>query len=355
MSAEDTLALDLLLDPSWILRRKETLELLSERLVRHRVTVDFRAPDLGDQCAVLPLFVLRKAPGAFTEFDFVDSSGTSLSLPGRAENVEGSTKILLAAAERELEALPEPLTLTPRLRRELKFIASSGADDSIAQLLHEWPSRDPVRTSTFRLRFWRHRAVRRYPANKVALMNSPTFAWLVWMLARNSIVALPDDAAIRSCRILKLVYVEEVTDLVSAPASRPIPRLMRMIGRLFYRLGWRGYPIAVQIPCAGARTFHFEMHAPDGVEILDAGVRETGNIVSKGVRSRVHLYEPDALAAKELTAYIQTRIRGAGFAGSAALTATFIAASIWLAWQFDDKLAGRQLGALHLSCSCSRD
>lgn len=340
---EPTKLLDALRDPTWVIRRKEAMDLLSERLMRHRVSIDFRCQQ---DDAVLPLFFLRKAAGQFTKFDFHDETGRSLPLPTREENVTASSEILEAAARDVLDR--HDLGMTPILSAELDFIAREEPDLALAALKHRWPGQAPHAKLWGRLRRRIGRSSKPTPAfaeNKTVLMEDPFFRWLIRTLAYSSIVCVRVAGTPGSRRVLKLVYDEEVNDLVRPGSAGIRAGVARRLGYLLYRVGWRGYPVDVVIPYVGAQTFHFELHAPDGTEILEALIREVPASRVRGRRTRVHLYLNDIRAVRSATAFVQLRVRGIGFIGAAVWASLAITAAIGACWIGADDLAHKSLGS----------
>lgn len=338
--------LRLLRDPSWVIRRKESLELLNDRLVRHRVSVDFRC-EASQQ--TVPLFLLRKATGQFTCFDFKDESGRSMPLPTRQENVALSSAILTTAAREVLK--PHDLDLTPRLEAELQFIAEGESDVALDVLKYFWPSQRHARKWLDLLS--KHQRpdllrppgpdeVSQYAWNKTLLMADDFFHWLVRTLAYSSVVAVNVEAGEGERRVLKLAYDEDVVNLVRPRAAGLRANVAHMVGYVFYRLGWRGYPVNVFVPYAGANTFHVELHAPEGTEILEALIREHDWTRVRGRRTRVHLYLGDASSARSLAADVQLRVRGVGFIGAAVAASLAITAAVTACWLGADELAKHQ-------------
>jgi hypothetical protein len=335
--------LDALEDPEWVVRRKESLELLSERHVRHRVSVDFeRRHDRSSY----PLFFLRKAAGQFTRFDFHDEADRRLPLPTREENVRVSTEVLVEAARRVLQAASPPLPVTERLETELAFIARSELNDSLAILRYGWPRPDGaarLRTSPW----WRRGTESRRSAfarNKVVLMADPFFSWLIRTLAYSCVVVVEVPATSAPRRILKLGYDEAVTDFSSSRGRGAWGAFTRSVGRVFYRLGWRGYQYDALFPYAGARSFHVEFYAPDGAEILEAGLRESPHTRVRGPRSRVHLYLSDARQTRSVTTFVQMRVRGMGFTSAAVASSMAIALVVAACGRLADELTGQPIG-----------
>jgi hypothetical protein len=342
--------LALLEDPAWVFRRKESVELLAATMVRHRMSLDF-IPPAG--CDVVPVFLLRKATGQFTRFDLTDETGRSLPLPTRDENGALSAAVLVEAARQVLAG--KSLKMTPRLETELEFIATSDPDDSLAILRYRWPQ-DPEQTPWWsRLRRQVLEAIGRapkppmeYPENKTLLRNNASLWWLLRTLAYSSIVAVPMEASDQPNqprRLLKCAFDEEIQDLTQLGRAGIAEWLINLVGRAFLRLGWRGYQVDVVLPYAGARSFHLELFVPDGVQIIEAGLREGTIPRVSGPRKRVHLYIPHAEKSRTVAAFAQTRITGQGFTGSAFVAALSVSAVILAAWLLRDQYAGLAVGA----------
>lgn len=339
MEAETTW--DLIRNPDWVIRRKDSLELRSERMSRHRTSVDFRIPEECLGSARVPLCFLRKAPGQFTRFDFEDETGRSLPLPTREDNVACSTELLVAAARDALRRGDPSLDVTPRLQRELEFIARERPDEAVAILMYRWPPRNVV------ARRWRRTskpAGLAFPRNKQVLAEDSDFMWLLRALAYSSLVLVPVSGEAGDRRILKLSYDEEVRDLLGASGPSVWSRLAALGTRAVYRLGWRGYVIDVLVPYAGARSYHFELYAPEGLHILEAGLRDDSIPRVHGVRRRVHIYAPSANKRRTISLFIQARAR-ARFTTGVVLTAVLVAAVFFASWQGAEHLAGRPLSA----------
>jgi len=306
----------------WIRRRKETAELVTESLLRHRMSLDFVVDDLptskrnDTQIAWLPMTLLRKEPGSFTRFDLVDESGRSLPLPNRDRNASVSAGVLAEAARRVLGGI------SPELRAELALIARTNKDNALAMVTGAYRNPEgPVARDAD-------------AARRRQLWSHDRFRWLLETLARSSVlvVAVPLDE--RPRRILKLSY-EELIDDVTTLRKRP---MRAKLAALTYRFGWRGYLLHVHSPFIGASSYHFELHAPDGMQLLAAGLNDGRR--GRRDRRRVHLYVDDARTRQSAVAWAQFRIRGPGFVGAAAVTSLSIllalAGVIWQAPQLVD-------------------
>jgi hypothetical protein len=312
------LCCDMLLNgkTGWIRRRKETLEFLSETAIRHRLSLDFDVADLpieergnGAACKV-PVTLLRKEPGRFTRFDFDDESGRSLPLPTLTQNATISAKVLQEGARRVLL----PSVPSPELLAELALIARAERDLALAILRGAYlDPQGAIKTDSD-------------AANRAKLVAHDDYKWLLRTLAYSSVVVA--DLTLDDCprRIVKLSYEEQVADVTAIRKKR----LRAKLGAWGYRLGWRGYVAQFLSPFVGACSYHFELHAPEGMELLEAGMSKSPADVED--RHRVHLYLHGAHRARTVVPYVQFRIRGPGFVGAAFLTSLLIVGSLAAAW-----------------------
>lgn len=309
---------DLLLEgeTGWIRRRKETASLITETRLHHRLSLDFLVAGLPTtrvgqtDMIFVPLTLLRKEPGTFTQFDLTDETGRSLPLPGRDRNAEISAGVLYQAAQK---VLGEPISAT--LRAELGLIARAAKDNALQIVTGAYQSPEGALVkdteAPVRRRLWR----------------DARFRWLLVTLAQASVVVavLPSDD--RPRRIVKLSFDERISEVTELGQRGIRARLDAWA----YRLGWKGYLLQVHSPFVGAASYHFELHAPDGTELLAAGLEpppSTANGTGPHDSRRVHLYLDDARDRRSSVAWAQFRIRGPGFVGAAAMTCLAITLSL---------------------------
>ncbi|HWT93610.1 MAG TPA: hypothetical protein VN238_11475 [Solirubrobacteraceae bacterium] len=317
---------------TWVARRKELVTLESERSLRRQASVDFEIPANAwyEGAAYVPLFFLPKAPALFTRFDLRDEGGKSLSLPTRAENANHSGWALVALAEKTLQkALGDQPTVPAEVGDDLRRIALAEIKD--ARRLVSTRFERPVKSARIDPRTAEVRKV---------LWADPTFKWLLGAMADSSIVVIPFHGKGGARRIVKLAYDERITDQVRGWWRRTV-----------YELGWVGHLQWIDLPFIGALNFHFEIHAPDGMHIVEAGVLERSKPANAQagpeVTSHAHFYLPEATTQRAALAYIHFRVRSA-FVGSAALTAFLVAAAITTAALAAPRLAQGTSGAASL-------
>jgi hypothetical protein len=166
-------------------------------------------------------------------------------------------------------------------------------------------------------------------AERRQLNHDPTFAWLLWALADSSIVTIPIVAASGERRVVKLSYDVPVEE-VDYP-------------EFGYRYGFQGYLGYFDLPFIGSNTYHFELQAPKGMEVVEAGFIDSAEPktlrVMRGPSRRVHFYTEDARTARDALAYVQLKVAGSGFLGGAAFASSLVAASVTACWVFAGQLS----------------
>ena len=123
--------LDSLLSPNeWVHRRKSSAELLTLSLARRRLTLDLEVPESAprllsgkDERFLVPIGILRKAPGAFTQFDLASHRDDSLRLSSRKQNAALSAAVLIEQARRVLST--STVDNDPALLTILEYVAIS--------------------------------------------------------------------------------------------------------------------------------------------------------------------------------------------------------------------------------------
>lgn len=348
----------LLLDASWINRRKDSVQLLSDTYIRRQTSIDVTlgvvepvstSGSMPIYC--VPLTLLGKVPRTLMRFDLSDDERERFPLPTRFQNGLASYAALCWAARRTL-APDEELPMS--LRRELLCVALApplqaaavsralrtpgarpdafvAAHDDVPELgeaenaLATWagelcqdrangaemsPLSDPERETTLR----------------EALVEDDDFVWLATKLADNSVVLSQFRSEPGARRILRLSYEENLYKDAQ-------PRAYSW----FTRLGWRAVPLYIDTPYAAGGSYHFEFETPDGVEIVGSRLVDTAPLSAVEVKEedvdfgprrgdRVHLYLPRATGVDDLSARMGLRVRSQAFAGGAALASAAIAA-----------------------------
>jgi hypothetical protein len=300
-------------DVGWVYRRKESVSLEGSTTARRQVSVDFAVP--GDVAPLArtqqrepvyfaPVLFLRKAPRLLTKFDFRDESGRALALPTRKENGATSAAMLVCLAERVLGHAP-----SASVERELTAIAE------------DHPPRSHVLTDRFR--------TPAADAERRQLCSDEVFSWLLSALADSSVVTIPVASPTGERKVVKLSYDVPIADLDYSEAA--------------YRYGLQGYLGYFDLPFLGARNYHFELHAPGGMEVIEAGFVDAAEprklLVTHGPSNRVHFYRQEAHATKSALAYAQLRVTGKGFLSGAAFASFLVAASVTACFAFASQLS----------------
>jgi hypothetical protein len=294
----------------WVVRRKESISFVSDRVVRRTMSIDYELPsDLAaTECSAAgtpifyaPLFFLQKGsdelpePGPvmvkpealFAGFDLRNSDGRAMSLPPRSWNARVSVAAMWKAMANASEAHGILLGRHDVIRNVLRRLACSTRNESVRIL-------DELKAGSV-------------PPQLVGLSalleKDKTLRWLVAACAESSVVMVPLLGKESLQGIVKLAFDQEVNR----------PPFWRV---LLEGAGLRGYDIWFDTPYIGGRTYHVELAAPEGVEIYDAavvavaaagtdtpetnasrGAAQHGAMLQRrsGFATQIHLYVDDAL------------------------------------------------------------
>jgi len=289
-------------DAAWVARRKHTVELLDDRTVRHKLSVDITLPHqvagipIPAPC-IAPAFMLRKAPAELTNFDYQCPSG-SLALPTREENGTYSAEVLLEIAVKAADR---------------GGVSRDRVISEVGPSVEEVARRDTLVAARIRSELL---DTSRKPTDiHEALAGDSQFCWLSELLETTCIVGYPiDDYEPR--QVVKLSFDESQLDL--AEDTRP--------GYLNKRsFGWEGYLFWFELPFIGSSSYHFEAVAPRGLEIIDCGVAvdsPDGEIYKRGLglRERTHVYLRGAQTYRSGLGWALYRVYRGGFITGAVLS-----------------------------------
>jgi hypothetical protein len=324
-------------DADWIIRRKHRVELLEPTLFRHHLSLDFELPaaaaEVDRGARLVPLTLMRKSPGAFFRFDLRDEVNRSLPFPTRTENgtLSAATLQLLA------RSIVGPDEFKRGLAEEIRYIAHASKSDALSLIVNEWMRQPKSKWGR------RQRLIRVEQGVRGKLAQNPNFWWLLRALAHSSIVALPVEGSIGDRRLIKLSFDEVVPDLTSGSIRHPIS----LFRALSYRTGYRGFQTSFVIPWSTARSFHFEVHSPSGLEVIEAGLSGREPEIPTN-RAHIHLYAPFEAKKAERnrvrTPYVQFRLRGTALSPTAVVAAGGITALMWLCAYEASRLEGTGLG-----------
>jgi hypothetical protein len=300
-----TKTLQLLADPArWTHRRVEHLVFVDDQSVRRAVSVDFEVP--AELAGVpVPLALLRKRP--LVDFDLRDEGGRALPMLTRRQNGRIASEVLRAAAEAVTgEALGDDLVA------DLLRVSTAAPEEADAVL-------EGLRTGA-------------RGTEGAALLADPGFETLAFELARSFLllVEIPPQAG---RRVLKFAYAEPFGWRTALPE----------------RMSWRPAGIEIEVPAvARAGSYHFEIEAPEGLEIAWAGLLAFGgggafeeHVVEEeeGLR-RVHLYLADVPYGADGVAGVWLRTPRRGFLRQAWLSGLATTLSLLLLTLLSPRLPG---------------
>jgi hypothetical protein len=342
-------------DLSWIRRRKESVVLLDETILRRQMSVDYELPDTipktedsptGDPVYHAPLFLLQKGSDAkfdpaaplndpephFANFDFRDRNGSSLSLPTRVWNANVSVAALKSVAEDAADRLGLALEENEQgLDEFLSYVCCSEQLLAVKQLeaLRELGKGGEGARGI--------QALEPEIGLLLSLQRDHAFRALLEACAISSIVMVALHGNAAKAGIIKLSYDEQIASLDHAGRKS-----------VAARLGWVGYELWVDTPFVGAANYHFEIQAPAGLEMYDAGLVEVPFSRSSrdgarlahspqiarisGFATRVHLYVSEAQQSRKAFAWVRIRARRQDFIGGATLAASAVSLVLLAGW-----------------------
>jgi hypothetical protein len=310
--------------PTWVHRRVETIELVSEATVRRRTSNDLSlstyAPpaDLpGGATELVPLTLLAKRP--LVGFDVRDESGAPLPVLTRAQNGRLAWELLLAATELERGG-PPPAEVATALRD----VVVADADDASARLA-------PV-----------GEAGRGGPAVAdpalLQLAASPLVGPLLAELATNFLLVVPVPFEQGKRRVLALTYLEPLErDRDDIPAQ----------------LGWRPSSLVFDLaPLAYSSSYHVEVLAPGGLAVVGGRVEATDGDAGARLATtaeRLHAHLPgggSSGTADPARAVVEVAVTRRGLLRAGTLTAWGALALLVAVAAFADRVDDRTHGPL---------
>jgi hypothetical protein len=308
----------------WVARRVESFELLDDRTVRRRMTVDLELPDQVDghdvaaALSAVPLTVLSKKK--LRAFDLRGAEGEALAALPMPDNVRLATGTLVAWAREVLNGEPDPVT-SAVLGHLVE--AEAAEAEAFLDVYRDAPHLDDAALKDVaELAVAAHGVVALQDASGATagreikqLAEHPPFMRLLGELARGFVLLTPLQPGMTSGRNLaKIAYEEGFGDLDRNA------RWLRL------RLGWVASQVDFAIPGASrAASYHAEVLAPADAEILTASARAGDEDRAKdtelnpGGRAHLHISHADPeLADPELR--VELRARRVGFLHAALVT-----------------------------------
>jgi hypothetical protein len=346
----------------WVTRRKETVTVLDEALVRRHMSVDFELPRWvepvhrsrdDEPVFYAPLFMLQKGsddlpvptklmvepPPHYAAFDVRSSTNEALSLPPRVWNAAVSIEALLAAArtaEQRMET-PFPDRLWIWFEGYFRHICTSERNEAV-RMIEELREADPQSTDD------------EYVLLRDLLDADATLDWLLEACAKSSVAMVPLVGREACQGVLKVSYNEQIARFTlpapgswfSASGARDgLAVSARLVGA---RLGWAGVNLWIDTPFIGAGNYHVEIQAPHGLEIYDAGLIEVAEDPAKAkhsdhevtlsrvsaVLSEVHLYAPGAAGLHGALSWTRFRVRRQEMLTTSVIVGVLISAVLWV-------------------------
>lgn len=320
---------ELLADPkSWINRRVETVEMLSQEETRRRVSIDFTLSEAQRRSLTtrhgltVPISVLSKRP--LRNFDLRDEDHGARPILGRADNRELALVALLSRVQATLGD-PPPDDDVASLTADLKQIVFEDAPLALETLEAFVDAAD--QGDAMRARVWADPACR-------SMLRTLATDYVLF-------AALPLNGPAR--RVIKYSYGEDF------PLEPPWAR--RRDKYAPSQLWWHArYPdrtwFVIDCPEAWrAASFHMEIAIPEELRIARAALGrfpagEGDGIADLGATdvlvNRSALYAARAIEPHEdVGAYVEVVSEREGQATRAALTALAISALLWLGWLSD--------------------
>ena len=311
---------------SWINRRVETVEMLSQEETRRRVSIDFtlseeqRAALTTRHGVIVPISVLSKHPRR--NFDLCDERGASLPVLGRNDNGNLALTALLSAALGVIDdtSPDDPLDTLAVDFRAIIFEQDDAALEALGSFVAAAQAPDAMRSAV-----WNDAACR-------SLLRTLASDYVLF-------AALPRDGPDR--RVLKYSYGDELR--LEPPWARQ--RDKYALDELRWRARKPGRTRFL-IDCPGAwraLSFHMEIAIPEELRVAYA---ELGRVTADDgdaeiemlgppdqLANRAALYAAEEIAPHEdVRAYVEVVSEREGGAARAALTAVAVAGLLWLGW-----------------------
>lgn len=302
---EDTQAealLEALLDPEWMIRRKDSVAFGTESLLCRTHSFDFVVPEplksqaiQGGTLVMVPLGFWWKAPGKYTNIDFRDEAGNALPLSTSTSDEDVTLAVMEALARRVLGLSRKGFHL-----ETLQGIANVVQQDAIK-------ARNEVKNSWLS---WRGKPA---PQNQEererwVLANDDYFAALLEVCAMASIFTVNLIGRLEERRVIKLRYDETCTGRRGTDTFKTPDSWAAKIGERFRSvallLGLASYRIDIGNAFVRGLRYHFEEDAPPGLRLTGVSSKRASRqkpIRAKRAEPRVHLYEKNLRSDTYLT------------------------------------------------------
>ncbi len=289
----------------WVHRRVESVEFRDHRTITRSVSVDFTLPE---DCPILalsgrnpvrlvPLASLKRA--RLSHFHLWDEAGASMPLLTTLQ----ASRVLSSGLIANAETVVDPQPLRDEVRDDIRTIVA-GSPDRIRMTLENFEGAAPG-------------TMRR------TLYDSPDqFFALLRTWSRLRVLLVPISAESNARRVLKFRYDE----------------LFRFRERrwFFWWLRLTGLPVVFEVPAAEtAESYHFEVVAPDGVDVTEAALITASGPTAPSTRDhvgggvpRIHLRAARIPRRAQAIAQASLRVARRGWLGAAMVCSAVMAGTL---------------------------
>jgi hypothetical protein len=293
--------LDALLSSDWMIRRKDVVEFGSESLLRRSHSFDFEIPsDLllwhdGRQVAHVPLGYWWKAPGKYSNIDFLDEHGTSLPLSTSSSDEALTVQVLLELATR---ILCVPISqLNWKTVQDISVIVEQDAVWARAEA-KDWreaadhPPSCPIGSASQQMPSTQSDWERAF------LAQDEEFIALLEISAMASIFTVLLTDRLKDRRVIKLRYDETCsgkrgTDTFKVHSTWKAQARAKIRSALLL-LGLAPYEVDIANAYVRSDRYHFEGDAPVGLRYTNVGYKtalKPALIRAHHSNPRVHLHD----------------------------------------------------------------
>lgn len=330
------------LSRTWIHRRVDEVVFEERRIACRSVTLYFTLPTsdngdaltMDDGTVLVPLALIRKR--SLTLFTITDETGRTIPALTRGERerlCRGGLRRLAAGVVPDVDNYPNTL-------RVLDAIVSEPLSESRAAV------RELDRATSRR-----NRAQPLPNADDDALGRlgqDEQFYSIATELAVNVLLIAPVEQTATRLRVMRFSYLEPLFRLEKSPGFAA--RFTRSFSRAARLLGWRAVrPQVETVAMADAASFHIELEAPAGLQLVDpelvvitddgaGGHRQAVVDSAHGSFRRAHLRSRPRPSTEFAYARAKLRLRSDTIIRGAFLNATFASCTLAIAGVYLEKL-----------------
>jgi hypothetical protein len=296
---------------SWIYRRVQTLEILSDRRSHRRTSVDFVIPEfvihqarstrapIASRYIVLPIALPLKEP--LRQFDVVDDTGRRVPVLDAIENVQLGEKAFRRVARQELTLVGA--RLSEPIKQSIHDLVAERSSGKGARLYQELLQL--LRSDEGNLEY-------------ATLLGSWRFMALAWDLSASFALSVVLQADIGQRVILRYWAEDRYQPVPRHPAWTLVRRALTL---------WRGPSFDFSVPVANAgsaASYHLEIPAPPGTFASDAILGTRTRNLSDGTKGPqvsldrqtnvevVHFIAYNIRRGSDTAVFVRFRVHAAG-------------------------------------------